>query len=372
MFKSVKDKESFTLLSLTLAGKIGVGSISGIALAIKIGGIGTIFWLWVSSIFLIPIAYFETKLGLKYKKEIDKTYIGGPQVYIEQKLNKKKLAIIYSLLIILIYIVSFISIQTNTIITSFSYYFNNKVFLMIILVLITYFSINKGINSITKITNFLVPIMSILYMIIGVIIIIKNNNLIYLIKVIIQEAFNIKNIKQSLILPIVIGFERAIFSNETAIGTTTMLASISNDNNLERQSSIQIISILFTNLIICTITAFIILSTTNSIFPTSNGIEMIYYSINKQLGNVGTIILTMIIFLFAFSTIITSYYYGEINIKYLINKNSTIAKIIVIIVVIFSSFIDGKIIWKYIDLIIAIATLINIYAIKKVNVYDRK
>lgn len=126
MFKSVKEKDSFTILFLTLAGKIGVGSISGIALSIKIGGIGTIFWLWISTIFLVPISYFETKLGLKYKKKIENSSIGGPQVYIEQQLNKKKLAKIYSFLIILIYFVSFTSIQTNTIITSFSYYFNDK------------------------------------------------------------------------------------------------------------------------------------------------------------------------------------------------------------------------------------------------------
>ena len=93
---------------------------------VKYGGIGTVFWIWISTIFLIPISYYETKLGIIYRIKKNNKIIGGPQIYIEKNLKKKKLAIIYTLLIIIIYLISFISIQTNTIITSISYFYNNK------------------------------------------------------------------------------------------------------------------------------------------------------------------------------------------------------------------------------------------------------
>lgn len=88
------------LLSLTLAGKIGVGSIAGIALCIFQGGKATIFWLWISSIILASLTYVETKLSIKYRSKENNRYVGGPSFYIEKGLNNKKLAKAYAFLII--------------------------------------------------------------------------------------------------------------------------------------------------------------------------------------------------------------------------------------------------------------------------------
>ncbi len=377
IIKSINDKKeksnTFELLNLTLAGKIGVGSISGIALCIYMGGLGSIFWLWISVLLLASLSYVETKLGIKYRKKLKDEYIGGPSFYIEKGLGKKKLAKIYSILIIIAYIFAFISIQTNTIVISIEETFNlSKITIVILLVLITYLSVHKGINTISKLTSFLVPIMGGIYIIIGLLIILSNwNEVVAILFSIVKNAFDINGLKSSILVPIIIGIERGVFSNEAGIGTTAMASGLSNNENVEKQANVQILGTFFTSLIICTITALIILTSNYQTLNLNNinGIELVSYAFFEHFGYLGIIILTLIIFLFAFSTIVTSYYYGEINMKYLLNKNkfNTLLKIIVIIVIVYSSFTSPTILWNTVDILIAAIALINIYAMYKLR-----
>ena len=143
MIKSLKTKEETTIspiqtLMLSSAAKIGVGSIAGIALALYFGGEGTIFWLWITSFITAPNAFVESLLGSKYKVKEKEIYMGGPSYYIKNGLNNKKLSFIYAIFIIVVYILCFSSIQTNTIATSIyhSYHINKYV----IAILITFIS----------------------------------------------------------------------------------------------------------------------------------------------------------------------------------------------------------------------------------------
>ena len=285
----------------------------------------------------------------------------------------KKLAKFYSVLIIITYIFSFISIQSNTIIISLENIINvNKLLLVLMLIVLTFFSIFRGIKTITRITNYLVPIMGIFYIIIGMITIFNNlSSVIEIFKQIFISAFNIKALKTSILIPIIVGIERGIFSNEAGMGTTAMIAGLSNDNDIEKQANVQIIGTFFTSLIICTITALIILTSNyqNLSVANINGIELVSYAFFEHFGYFGIIMLTIIIFLFAFSTIVTSYYYGEINIKYLTksNKYINLLKIIVIIIIIYSAFTNPQKLWLIVDIIVALISLINVYAMYKLR-----
>jgi len=371
-FKNDKSKKNNTLklLNITLAGKIGVGSISGIALCIYYGGISSIFWLWISALVLAVLSYVETKLGIKYREKLENEYIGGPSFYIEKGLGKKNLAKIYSILIIITYVFAFISIQTNTIVISVRNTFHiNQIIIVFLLVIITYLSINKGINTISKLTSFLVPIMGGLYILIGIIIIINNRQDIFkIISTIVTNAFGIEGIKGSLLIPIIIGIERGIFSNEAGLGTTAMVSALSTSDN-EKQANIQILGTFFTSLIICTITALIVLTSNYQTvtFTEINGIELVSYALFEHFGYIGIILLTIIIFFFAFSTIVTSYYYGESNIKYLLNKNSTMLKFTVIIIIIYSAFASPSTLWNIVDIIVALIGIINVYSMFKLR-----
>ena len=370
ILKSLKgaNKEIFKTLNLTLAGKIGVGSISGIALCMYVGGVGSIFWLWISTFILTSLTCIETKLGLKYRKKIKNEYIGGPSFYIEHGLKNKKLSQIYSVLIILAYIVAFISIQTNTIIIALENIVDiDKLLIVFFLIIIIMLSIRNGVSTISKITEILTPVMGTIYILTGILVIsINYKRSIEAFQLIILNAFSFKSI---ISIPVIVGIERGIFANEVGIGTTAMAVSASNDNDIERIQNIQIIGTFLTSLIICTITTFIILTSNGFQNNTLNinGIEIVNFAFLQHFGYYGTIILTIIIFLFAFSTIITSYYYGELNFKQLFNKNTKILKIIVIIIIAYSSYAKPLVLWNVVDILVALIAIINSYAMIKLS-----
>lgn len=359
------------LLSLTLAGKIGVGSIAGIALCIFQGGKATIFWLWISSIILASLTYVETKLSIKYRSKENNQYVGGPSFYIEKGLNNKRLAKIYAFLIILAYVLAFISVQTNTIVKQMEMTFNfSKLSIAIFLVVITYFSLKKGVDSIPNLTAFLVPVMGGLYICIGIYVITNNfDQTLVVLKEIVTEAFDIEGLKGAILIPIIIGIERGVFSSESGIGTTAMITALSNNNDVEKEAKLQVLATFFTSLVICTITALIILTTSyqNINFTDINGIEVVTYAFYKHLGPIGIIILTIVIFLFAFSTIVTCFYYGEASLKYLTSKNTNYLKWIIIAIMIYSSFSSPVVIWNTTDIIIAMIAIINVYAMYKLK-----
>ena len=351
---------SIKLLNLTLAGKIGVGSISGIAFSIIIGGKGTIFWIWISSLFFSIFNYLEVKAGIKY---------GGPHIYIEKRLKNKKLSIIYSILIIITFLISFIMIQSNTIITMINNSYSINTFLiMFFLIILFIISSKNGINTISKVVSFIVPIMGLFYFFIGLYVtIINKEKIINILINIFLDAFKIKSI---FVIPLIIGFQRSIFCNESGMGSTSMVASLSNNKDYLKEAKIQLIGMYYITLVICTISSFIILTTNYEQLNISNinSIEIINYAFYYHFGLFGRYISSIIISMFAFSTIITSYYYGDISLKYLLgNKNNIISKIIVIIVIVLSLFVGGTNIWAIVDITTALTTIINVYSLIKIR-----
>lgn len=382
MIKELLKKENnntgitpFKTLMLSLAGRIGVGSISGIALAIYLGGPGTIFWIWFISLLSTPLTYAETYLGIKYR-EIDKNnnYIGGPSYYIKKTLKNHKLASIYSIVILISFITGFISIQSNTITKSITTIYNiNSLIIGLILSIITLIIIFGGINKIVSTTSKIVPIMSLLYIGISLYITITNIGLIpNIIKSIISDAFNIKTFTSSFLPIMILGVQRGIFSSEAGTGTCAIAASTSNSNNPISQGYIQMLGIYVTSFLICTSTAIIVLTSNYKILNITdiNGIEIASNAFKYHLGNIGNILLVLLIILFAFSTILTGYYYGESCLEYLNKQNKfniTILKIITIIIIFIGSFFSSTVMWKFTDLFIGILILINTYSIIKLR-----
>jgi len=185
---------------------------------------------------------------------------------------------------------------------------------------------------------------------------------------IIINALNIKNLKSVFLIPFIVGIQRGIFSNESGIGTTAIVISDSNSEDFQKQANIQMLGTYFTSLIICTITAIIILTSNYEIIETTNinGIEIVSYAFLEHFGYYGIILLTAIIFMFAFSTIVTSYYYGEINYKYLFDSKKSNLKIVTILVIIYSAFTKPNLLWNIVDILVAILSIINTYAMLKI------
>lgn len=374
IFKSFKKSNNnslvspFETLTMSLAGRIGVGSLAGVALSIYVGGVGTVFWMWVTAFICAPNAFSESVLGVLYHKKDNDIYVGGPSYYINYGLKNKSLSKIYALLIIITYIFGFLSIQSNTITKSITDVINiQPIIIGIIITLITSFIIFSGVKGIAKFTSALVPIMSLIFIVVSLFIIgINFEKIPNMIFEIIKHAFNFKALGMGVFNTFIIGIQRGIFSNEAGIGTGAIASAVSNDNPT-KQGLLQVLGIYFTTLVICTITAFvIILSDYNTLVLNDiNGIEITNYAFSFFIGKLGNITVIISIILFAFSTIIAGYYYGESNLMFLVknNKYNFILKIVTLFILLISSVVSANILWNFVDIFVAILGIINIISI---------
>lgn len=385
MFKSlfIKNKSKDTIkpfesLMMVLAGRIGVGSIAGIAISIYYGGVGSIFWMWISSILGASLTFLETSLGMIYQRKDTKSICkGGPSYYIKYGLNNKLLGNIYAIIILISDIVGFISIQTNTITHSVQEIINidSKIIGLILCILVIIIIIG-GAKRIANFSSKMVPTMTLLYLFVCLIIIIINIDKIpELFVTIFESAFEFKSVSGGVLGSVIIGMQRGIFSSEAGIGTGAIAAAATETHTEEEklaQGYTQMLGVYITTFLICTSTALIVLTSdiSNLNFNNFNGIELVQISFTQHLGSIGNYFIFLIIFLFAFTTILSSYYNGESSLKYFIDKpkkSLKILKLCTFISILFGAISSSNIIWNFIDAFVGILAIINIYAIIKLQ-----
>lgn len=379
MFKNLLKKNNtkngispFDSLMLVLGGRIGVGSIAGIALAIYLGGVGSIFWMWIIGFLSAPSAFAETVLGVKYQVKNREIY-GGPSYYLLNGLNNKKLSKLYSYIILFSYVGGFLSIQSNTITTSITKYIDIPPIIIGLLIgLVSFFVIYGGIKKISSFSKYLVPIMTLIYVGSSLFIICKNINLLpNIFCKIITSAFNFKSLGFGVVGSMVIGIQRGIFSNEAGLGTGAIAASSVETKFPAECGYVQMIGIYITTFLICTSTAIVILTTNIGNVEVINGIEMTQLAFINHLGGLGNIIVIVSIILFAFSTILSGYYDGEASLKSLFPKIGVktlfILKIITFLIIIIGSVTKATLLWNIVNILTALLAIINIYAIFKLK-----
>lgn len=383
MFRSLKEKgvsknsiSPKEALMMVLAGRVGVGSIAGVALAIYTGGLGAIFWMWISTFFSITNCFGETVLGIKYKeKDEENINKGGPSYYIRKGLKKRFLAYLYAILIIICYVGGFISIQANTITKSTIEIFSlSPIIIAIVLSLIIFVIIFGGVKKISNVTSKIVPFMIILYVMTGILILFKNIGEIPLILTkIIKSAFNAKSVTGGFLGTFIIGLQRGVFSNEAGMGTGSIASSVVETNEAAKQGYLQMLGVYITTTLICTATAIIIITSNYQTLHLIdlNGIEITQYAFKYHLGNFGNLIVFISIIMFAFSTILTGYYYSESSFKaifYKVSKKQTLfLKLLIIIVTFVGCLTSASLLWTIVDILAALLVIINVYALLKLR-----
>ncbi len=356
-------KKDKTSLFLTLGTKIGVGSIIGTASSILIGGFSSIIWIIVFSILFTSLIYYEGYYGNKYKKN----NIGGPYYIIKYGLNKKLLAIISLVLLIVVYSFFFQMIQFDTISYMLTYSFRIPKYLIIIVsLIILIITLNLKINDILSILNKLVPYMCILFVVVCLFMIFKNIEKINF-NIFFKDLLSFKSLMSGL----VIGVKRSMFMNEILIGTTSTSAS-SDKNDINTSIRYQILSTYFISIIITLLIGFLLLIYVNgNVIPDDYNLLMSNV-FNDLLGFLGTYFLLIIYLLFGITTILSGYYIGLSNIGYLTNKNVfiNIFKLIFIISCIIGIILNNNYIWKYLDMLTFIMIIINSYSIIYLVMHD--
>lgn len=364
-----KHISSFQAFAVSVATRVGTGNLAGVASAIAIGGPGAVFWMWVIALMGSATAFVESTLAQLFKKKHKDSFIGGPAYYIQQGLHKRWLAITFAVLITCQFGLSNNSIQANTICGAMQEAFGwSPVWVGGALAALGLYIVFGGIQRIAQVSAVLVPVMAIGYIILALVIIVMNIGLIpHVFRLIVLDAFGIEQIAGGGIgVTIMNGVKRGLFSNEAGEGSAPNVAATASVTHPVKQGLIQTLGVFTDTLIVCSCTAFIILISGLFRVPQLNGIALTQSALQSEIGSIGPVFIAVAIFLFAFSTIIGNYYYGEANIRF-ITPNTKVMTVYRIcsagVMVIFGSLASFELVWNIVDFFMAFLTACNLIAI---------
>ncbi|WP_096153300.1 alanine/glycine:cation symporter family protein [Bacillus sp. FJAT-45066] len=364
--KTISAFKSFCIGSAT---RIGTGNLAGVAVAITLGGPGAVFWMWIVGLLGGATSFIESTLAQVYKvKDQEKpgTFRGGPAYYISKGLNKKWLGIIFAVLIALTFGLIFNSVQSNTISAAFESAFGfNTLITGIVLAILSGAIIFGGIHRIANFTSVVVPIMAVLYIIIALIVLVLNiSQLPAVLSLIVSSAFGFEQaVGGGIGAAIMHGVRRGLFSNEAGMGSAPNAAATAHVSHPAKQGFIQTLGVYLDTMVVCTATAFIILVSTDIYNAgTYEGINLLQASLSEQIGSWASIFIAIAIFLFAFSSIIGSYYYGETNIQFIKDNKAIlyVYRFATMGFVILGAVAGLGFVWELADLFMALMTVINL------------
>lgn len=370
----VKGKEkrhisSFQAFAVSVATRVGTGNLAGVATAIVIGGPGAVFWMWLIALIGSATAFVESTLAQLYKQKHKDSFIGGPAYYIQKGLKQRWMAILFAILITLQFGLSNNSIQANTICGAMQEAFGwSPIWVGVALAAMALFIVFGGIQRIAKVSSVIVPIMAVGYIILALVIIIMNIHLIpHVFKVIILDAFGFSQIAGGSIgAAMMNGIKRGLFSNEAGEGSAPNAAATASTTHPVKQGLIQALGVFTDTLMVCSCTAFIILISGLYQVPELNGIALTQSALQSEIGSIGPMFIAVAIFLFAFSSIIGNYYYGEANIRFITQNNKVMTAYRIAsagLMVMFGALASFELVWNIVDLFMALLTACNLVAI---------
>ena len=382
-----KHISSFQAFAVSVATRVGTGNLAGVATAIAIGGPGAVFWMWIIALIGSATAFVESTLAQLFKLRHKDSFIGGPAYYIQKGMHNRWMSALFAILITITFGLSYNSIQSNTICQAMNEAFGwNQVLTGIVLVMMSLAIVFGGIQRIAKVSSVIVPVMAIGYFILAFVIVLMNIHLMpHVFKVIISNAFGLEQITGGgLGATMMNGIKRGLFSNEAGEGSAPNVAATASVSHPVKQGLIQALGVFTDTLLVCSCTAFIILISGLYSHPELNGIALTQSALQSEIGSSGPIFIAIAIFLFAFSSIIGNYYYGEANIRFLFgrkeeNNNGKLKSILFIyrlcsggVLVMFGALASLEIVWNLGDLCMALLTACNLIAILVLGNYAFK
>ena len=375
----------FQALSAVLAATVGLGNISGVAIAIHMGGPGVLVWMWVTAIIGMIIKFYSCSLSVQIRKlNNDGTILGGPMYYMSLGIKNwgKFLAIFFSIAGLFGVLPAFTANQlTQTyinVINPNDYIslgdFQWKLITGIILAIISSFVIFGGLKKIVKVTSSLVPLMVGLYFFMGLFILSYNYNLVVpTFKLIFIEAFNINTlVTGGLWGLIILGVRRAVFSNESGVGNAPMYHGQSQSKLGTNEGLVAMLGPLLDTILVCTITGLIVIISGAYLDESLNGIVLTLEAFRLLFFGFGDELLMIMVFIFGISTLLTYSYYGVKCFGFLTSiKYGHFYNYLYIFTIILSSVVTVELVIGLIDLSFALMTIPNMVAIiylsKKVN-----
>ncbi|MGV4320176.1 alanine/glycine:cation symporter family protein [Bacillus mojavensis] len=373
MFRIVGEKpegnkgvSSMQAFFISAASRVGTGNLTGVALAIATGGPGAVFWMWVVAAVGMASSFVESTLAQLYKVRDGEDFRGGPAYYIQKGLGARWLGIVFAVLITVSFGLIFNAVQTNTIAGALDGAFHvNKTAVAIVLAALTAFIIFGGLKRIVAVSQLIVPVMAGIYILIALYVVITNISAFPgIIATIVKNAFGFEQIVGGGLGGIIItGAKRGLFTNEAGMGSAPNAAATAHVSHPAKQGLIQTLGVFFDTFIVCTSTAFIVLL--YSVTPKGDGIQVTQAALNHHIGSWTPTFIAIAMFLFAFSSVVGNYYYGETNIEFIKTSKLwlNIYRIAVIFMVVYGCMADFQLVWDMADLFMGLMALINLVVI---------
>ena len=363
-----KHISSFQAFAVSLASRVGTGNLAGVATAIAVGGPGAVFWMWIIALLGSSSAFVESTLAQVYKRKGKDSFIGGPAYYMQYGLGLKWMGILFAILISITFGFAFNSVQSNTICAALQGSFNfDPTIVGIILTVLTLVIIFGGIQRIAQVSSVIVPVMALGYVALALGIVLFNiTELPAVIKLIISSAFGWEQALGGTVgAALMQGIKRGLFSNEAGMGSAPNVAATASVTHPVKQGLIQTLGVFTDTLIICTCTAFIILFSGAPLDGSVNGVQLTQEALTLEVGKSGSIFVAIAIFLFAFSSIIGNYYYGEANIRFITPKKNVLYlyRLLVGGMVMFGALASLDLAWSLADITMGLMTICNLVAI---------
>ncbi len=368
---------SFQALMVSTASRVGTGNVVGVTGAIIAGGPGAVFWMWLIAIIGSASAFVESTLAQIYKKKGEHGSYGGPAYYIKQAIGSPVLGGIFALALILTYMGGFNALASFNMTDFIKVYVpreNASILIGAGIAILAGIVILGGGKRISKVTEVLVPIMAVIYILAALLIVVKNIGILpSVFGNIFAEAFSTKSVFGGLLgAAMMNGIKRGLYSNEAGIGSAPNAAASADVSHPVKQGLVQMLSVFIDTIIICSATAFMILCTNldaaNYVDAAGNTMNAAYIqdSLIANFGSAGSIFITLALALFAFTTLVGNYFYAEMNISYLY-KNATKNKafmifyrLLAVCIIFLGAQFSAGLAWDLADVLMGLMALINV------------
>ncbi|GAB3961818.1 alanine/glycine:cation symporter family protein [Streptomyces sparsus] len=375
-----KHVSSFGAFTISAAARVGTGNIAGVAAAITLGGAGAVFWMWVMAVLGAASAFVESTLAQLYKVRDDRqggTFRGGPAYYIQRGLGKRWGGVVFAITITLTFGFVFTAVQSNTIRTVTAGSFDATdtswfpaaigVLLAGLLALVIF----GGVRRIARVTTMLVPVMACVYLLLGAVVVVMNlGDVPRVFADIVGGALGFREVAGGAIgAAIQQGVRRGMFSNEAGLGSAPNAGATAQVSHPVKQGLVQSLGVFFDTLLICSMTAFIIL-TTNPELAGRQGADLTQDALTATLGGWAGHMLTLVVFMLAFSSMIGNYYYGESNIEFMTERTWVLPgyRALVLVTVVLGALGTVSTVWNLADVFMGFMALVNLVAILPLSV----
>ncbi len=379
--KNASGVSPFQAVATAMAGTIGTGSIAGIATAIVAGGPGAVFWMWVSALLGMVTKYSEIVLSLYYREKNEKgEWVGGPMYYIKNGLKLKWLAAVFAVFAMVACLGTGNATQSNSIAVALDSTLGvDPLITGIVLTVIVGVVILGGVKRIAAVNEKMVPFMAVFFVVCAFAALIINiKEIPAAFALIFKEAFSFKAaaggaVGYGIMKAMQSGFSRGVFSNEAGLGSAPIAHAASTTKDPVKQGLWGMFEVFFTTIIICTVSALVIL-TTGFYGDGLDGAALSIQSFNSIIPGVGGIIVTVSTIFFALSTILGWAYYGEVSTSYLFKKSKhcvTVYRLVYVVFVLVGAVLELKVVWDIsvmMNTLMAIPNLIGIIGLYKVVV----